>query len=270
MKKTYLYSLLTTLVIVIFYFIEKKLDANYYSNFSKQVTHKTDSTFNYLPTSTTHSIVKHAYYTLSYHEKHEQAEWVAYHLKKEHTAYNNFKRPYFEIDPLVKTQAADWRNYKKSGYDRGHLCPAADRKFNKKAFDETFLTSNISPQLHAFNAGIWNNLEKQVRYWVKKEKDLYIITGPIFKNTSKSIGYEQVTVPTHFFKIIFKKNNAKHKIIAFLLPHKPSKQPLKDFVVTVDQLESISGIDFFKELPDSIEHKIEASNSTNGWKFIRF
>lgn len=270
MKKTYRYSFFMTLVVIIFYFIEKKLDTDYYSNYSNHVTSKNDSEFDYLPSSTTNNIVKHAYYTLSYHEKHEQAEWVAYHLKKEHTAYNNFKRPYFEIDPLVKTKAAHWKNYKKSGYDRGHLCPAADRKFNKKAFNETFLTSNISPQLNAFNAGIWNNLEKQVRYWVKKEKELFVVTGPIFKDASKFIGYEQVTVPSHFYKIILKKSNSKYKIIAFLLPHKASTQTLKEFVVTVDQLELITGIDFFKALPDNIEHKIEANNSISGWKFIHF
>jgi len=225
--KKYTYSILITLLIVAFYFIEKKLDTDYYDDYKKEVTIKgSTSSFNYLPSSTTDAIVKHAYYTLSYVEKHEQAEWVAYHLKKEHTAYNNFKRPYFEIDPLVKSNAASWRNYKNSGYDRGHLCPAADRKFNKKAFEETFLTSNISPQLNSFNAGIWNNLEKQVRYWVKKEKELFIVTG--------------------------------------------SSKSLSKFVISVDELEELSNIDFFKALPDELENKLEATNSSNGWKFINF
>jgi len=170
---------------------------------------------------------------------------------------------------LVKSNAASWRNYKNSGYDRGHLCPAADRKFNKKAFEETFLTSNISPQLNSFNAGIWNNLEKQVRYWVKKEKELFIVTGPIFKNSSKAIGSEQVTVPSHFYKVIL--NNSKEpKLIAFLLPHKASSKSLSKFVISVDELEELSNIDFFKALPDELENKLEATNSSNGWKFINF
>ena len=267
--KKYTYPILIAVVVVAFYFIEKKLDTDYYKGYQESTSQNTESDgFNYLPTSTTNAIVKHGYYTLSYNEKHEQAEWVAYHLKKEHTAYNNFKRPYFKIDPLVKTNAASWRNYKKSGYDRGHLCPAADRKFDKKAFEETFLTSNISPQINAFNAGIWNNLEKQVRYWVKKEKSLYIVTGPVFKNSTKSIGSEQVTVPTYFYKVIYK-NDSPKKMIAFLLPHKASTKPLETYITSVDKLEKLLGIDFFKSLPDTLEDKLESTASTTGWKFIK-
>ncbi len=266
--KKYTYSILMSLVIIAFYFINKKLDTKHYTQLEEDVT-SSYTGFDYLPTSTTNAIVKHAYYTLSYSEKHEQAEWVAYHLKKEHTAYNNFKRPYFEIDPLVKTNAAHWKNYKKSGYDRGHLCPAADRKFNKKAFDETFLTSNISPQKNNFNAGIWNNLEKQVRYWVKKENDLYVVTGPVFSHSKKTIGSEQVTVPSHFYKIILKNGN-NPRLIAFLLPHKASSKSLKNYVVSTDKLEELLHIDFFSQLPDNLETRLEKGTTTKGWKFINF
>lgn len=120
--------------------------------------------FDFLPTSTTNQIVVHENYTLSYVEKFEQAEWVAYELKKSHMSTTNFERPFFIEDSKVKTRSADWRNYKRSGYDKGHLCPAGDRKFSKSAFDETFLTSNISPQKHDFNDGVWNRLEQKVRY----------------------------------------------------------------------------------------------------------
>lgn len=266
--KKYTYPILVALVVIGFYFINKKLDQEYYSSL-KNESLESNKEFNYLPTSTTGAIVTHAYYTLSYVEEHEQAEWVAYRLTKGHTKYNNFKRPYFEIDPLVKTKAAHWKNYKKSGYDRGHLCPAADRKFNKKAFEETFLTSNISPQKHNFNAGIWNNLEKQVRYWVKKEKELYIVTGPVFKNTNKSIGFEKVTVPSHFYKVVLKMG--KHpKLISFLLPHQTSSNPITDYVVTTDELEEMLGIDFFSALPDALENDLERNSSTKEWKFINF
>lgn len=101
----------------------------------------------YLPKSTTSQVVEHSYYTLSYNEHAEQAEWVAYELKKDYVRNSNFKRPFFIEDPKVITQSADWRNYKKSGYDKGHLCPAADMEFNLDAYNDTFFTSNISPQL---------------------------------------------------------------------------------------------------------------------------
>jgi endonuclease G len=120
------------------------------------------SRFNYLPTSTTGAIVLHDGYSLSYSEKHEQAEWVAYSLDKKDIVYTHRERPYFIEDLKVKTTSADWRNYKKSGFDRGHLCPAGDRRLQEESYHETFYTSNISPQKHAFNAGIWNKLEQKI------------------------------------------------------------------------------------------------------------
>ena len=221
----------------------------------------------FLPTSTTNQIVHHQNYSLSYNESHEQAEWVAYELKESQLSSVNHKRPYFEIDKAVKTGAANWRNYKKSGYDRGHLCPAGDRRFSKEAHDETFLTSNISPQNHAFNAGVWNRLEQKVRYWAKKNKGVFVITGGVLKNGLNSIGDENVSVPEQFYKVLLDNTKGEIKILAFLLPHEDSKFPLYKFVVSVDTIESLTGIDFFPQLEDNIEDKLEKSNSYKNWSF---
>ncbi|WP_264536040.1 DNA/RNA non-specific endonuclease [Flavobacterium sp. N1736] len=210
----------------------------------------TDSGYNvtYLPTSTTNQIVKHKYYTLSYDEKHEQAEWVAYELKKEYLKNNDFKRPYFIEDPEVTTGSADWRNYKNSGYDKGHLCPAGDMEFNKDAYTDTFYTSNISPQKHDFNSGIWNRLEQKTRYWAGKYNDIYVVTGGILKDADKKIGTEKVSVPKYFYKIILAKSGNEHKAIAFLVPNEDSDKSLYDFVVPIETLEKMTGIDFFPNL----------------------
>ncbi|CAA9200379.1 DNA/RNA non-specific endonuclease [Flavobacterium collinsii] len=207
----------------------------------------TDSIFTvaYLPTSTTKQIVKHKYYTLSYNEKFEQAEWVAYELKKEYLKNADYKRPYFIEDPKVTTGSADWRNYKKSGYDKGHLCPAGDMEFNESAYNDTFYTSNISPQDHDFNSGIWNRLEQKTRYWAEKYNDIYVVTGGILKDSDKKIGTEKVAVPKYFYKIILTKTGKEHKVIAFLVPNKDSDKSLYDFVVPIETLEKMTGIDFF-------------------------
>jgi len=262
--RRFLYPILAVVVSVLFYLYENKLDTDYYNDYKEEVKDSgSTSSFDYLPKSTNNQIVEHAYYTLSYNEQHEQPDWVAYELKLEHTAYNDLKRPYFEEDPLVKTISASWKNYKRSGYDKGHLCPAADRRFNKKAHDETFLTSNISPQEHKFNAGIWNDLEKKIRQWVKKDKRLYIVTGPVFGSSKKTIGSEHVTVPNHFFKIILKYGNGKPKMMGFLMPHNTTSRNLKEFVLPVDKIESLVGHDFFYELPDSIEKELESVKSSD-------
>lgn len=212
---------------------------------SKQEISNPIYTIGYLPTSTTKQIVKHDYYTLSYNEKFEQAEWVAYELKKEYLKNNDFKRPYFIEDPKVITRSADWRNYKKSGYDKGHLCPAGDMEFNKEAYNDTFYTSNISPQNHDFNSGIWNRLENKVRYWAAKYNNLYIVTGGVLKESDKKIGTEEVTVPEYFYKIILTKAGNEHKAIAFLIPNEKSQKGIYEYVVSIETVEKMTGIDFF-------------------------
>ena len=221
----------------------------------------------YLPSSTTGQLVHHQGYSLSYSEAHEQAEWVAYELKRTHLSNTNFKRPYFEIDKAVRTGAADWRNYKNSGYDRGHLCPAGDRKYTQAAHDETFLTSNISPQNHDFNAGIWNTLEQKVRYWANKYDGVYVVTGGVLTGHLETIGEERVAIPKQFYKIILDSNSGKVKMIGFLMPNANSDLPLYEFVVSVDEIETLTGIDLFPELEDDVENKLEASSSFKDWSF---
>lgn len=221
----------------------------------------------YLPTSTTGVVIKHQFYTLSYSEAHEQAEWVAYPLKREHVTYSNHRRPYFVEDPEVISGSANWKNFIRSGYDRGHLCPAGDRRFSAEAFNETFYTSNIAPQRNDFNAGVWNRLEQKTRYWAKKKNGLYVITGGVLKYNLKTIGKEHVAVPNYFYKILIENNNNTFHAIAFLLPHKETDQPLYSFVVSIDSLEKMTGIDFLNKLPDSMEANLEKNVNYKDWSF---
>jgi len=268
MNKRNIYSLIALALVVGIYLYEAYIDDKVTTEIvTEGAKPKTDTNEYFLPTSTTGQIVHHEGYSLSYSEPHEQAEWVAYELKREHLSNTNFKRPYFEIDKKVKTGAANWRNYKKSGYDRGHLCPAGDRKYSKFTHDETFLTSNISPQKHDFNAGVWNRLEQKVRYWAARNDGVFVVSGGILKDNLKSIGSEKVSVPEQFYKIILDNNSGKTKVMAFLIPHKDSKKPLYNFVVPVHKIEKLTGIDFFPQLEDSKEHALEKSSSYKEWNF---
>ena len=268
MKRKTLYSILALILLVGVYFVEFYLDDKNEQEVIKQGEEVKENTNTYfMPSSTTGQIIHHQGYSLSYNEAHEQAEWVAYELKKSHLSNTNFKRPYFEIDKAVKTKAAHWRNYKNSGYDRGHLCPAADRKYSKFAFDETFLTSNISPQKHDFNSGIWNTLEQKVRYWARKYDGVFVVTGGVLQPNLSAIGEEQVSVPNYFYKVLLDYNNENPKMIAFLMEHKNSSNALYSFVVSVDSLETLTGIDFFPQLKDDLENRLEASSSYKNWSF---
>ena len=221
--------------------------------------------FDYLPTSTTNQLIQHRYFTLSYNEGAEQAEWVAYELKKEYVKSNDLKRPYFIADPKVITGSADWRNYKKSGYDKGHLCPAADMKFDTTAFRETFYTSNIAPQLPEFNGGIWNRLEQKVRYWALRYDGVHVVTGGVLKSSVKTIGMEKVAVPEYFYKIVLDHSNGSYKMIAFLIPNQKSDKSLFNYVVSVDSLEKRTGIDFFSKLDNQLENDLERRSDYKSW-----
>ncbi|MFH6770016.1 DNA/RNA non-specific endonuclease [Gaetbulibacter aquiaggeris] len=268
MNKRLIYSIIAVLLVFSIYGYEhflKEEEKTEIVTEGKNPKARTNEYF--LPTSTTGQIVHHEGYSLSYSELFEQAEWVAYELKKGQLSNYNFERPYFEIDRAVKTGAAHWRNYKNSGYDRGHLCPAGDRNYSKAVYKETFLTSNISPQEHEFNAGIWNTLEQKVRYWAVKYEGVFVVTGGVLEKDLKTIGEEHVAVPNQFYKIILDNNKGKMKMLAFLMPNKNSDKALYEFVVSVDDIEVLTGIDFFPELGDSLESQLEASSSYKNWSF---
>lgn len=268
-----IYAILTLLIAVFVYFqnqntaIDKENEEIIVNQDGVNDIPVLSEKFNYLPTSTTNQIVKHQYYTLSYSEKHEQAEWVAYALKPSFLKRVDRKRPYFIYDKQVKTKSANYRNYKKSGYDRGHLVPAGDMRFNLNAFNDTFYTSNISPQNHDFNAGIWNRLEQKTRYWTKKYGTLYVITGGVLKENLKTIGDEKVTVPNQFYKILLDYTEPEIKAIAFLMPNQNVNEALYKYVVSIDKIEQLTGIDFFPNLPDSIENSLESKSDYKGWSF---
>ncbi|WP_434037042.1 DNA/RNA non-specific endonuclease [Formosa sp. 4Alg 33] len=271
MKK--ILSIVGVLLIIGVYVYEQYLDTEHSTSVEapygqeENLRSKKDNAF-YLPTSTTGAMVYHNNYTLSYSEQHEQAEWVAYLLKKSDIVYTKRKRPYFNEDKSVKTKSADWRSYKNSGYDKGHLCPAGDRRKSVASYNETFLTSNIAPQNHDFNAGIWNDLEQTVRTWAKSYNDVYVVTGGILEGNLKTIGKDRVSVPNYFYKIIFNDRGDASKMIGFIIPNRSNaNQSLQSYVVSVDDIEAKTGIDFFPKLNDALENRLEGSIHTSDWRF---
>lgn len=273
MKNKFLLVALLVVIVSVTYFFgidsdkQKELPSISHNEVLKEtVEQKTDIKTSFFPTSTTGQIIVHDNYSLSYNEYYEQAEWVFYELNNQGIE-SNFKRPYFIEDPKVKTKSADYKNYKNSGYDKGHLCPAGDMKFSKKAFDETFYTSNISPQKSEFNGGIWNRLENKIRYWAGRNGRFYVVTGGVLNKGLKTIGKEKVAVPEYFYKILMQETNGNYKMIAFMMPNEMSSRPLFEYVVAVDEIEKLTGIDFFAILPDSIEIELEKSNDYKSWSF---
>lgn len=213
------------------------------------------------PTNAQGYSVKHTYYTLSYSEKHEQPEWVAYRLKPEYPVKTTDRKDNFRTDPLVKTGSAELNDYKNSGYDRGHLLPSADMVFSEQANSETFYLSNMSPQEASFNRGIWKKLEEQVRSYVNERGELFVITGPVLTDTLKEIGKNGVDVPDYYYKIVADIDSFSIKTVAYLLKNEKSELALEEFIVSIDSIETMTHIDFFFEFPDSLEAIFESQKS---------
>ena len=149
------------------------------------------------------SVLKYLGFHLSYNEEFEQANWTAYILTREMVENGQFERKdNFRADTNVATFSASLADYRKSGFDRGHLVPAADMKWSEQAMSESFLMSNMSPQLPGFNRSLWRKLETQVRKWAIENDSLYIITGPVLAGIDQFIGKNQVGVPHSYFKLI--------------------------------------------------------------------
>lgn len=265
-KNRTIYSVLILICVIGFWLFENFYTPGTYSA-GKNPLKEANFPAALMPSTTTDDVVHHSFFSLSYKEHFEQAEWVVYVLSKKHLTYDDRKRPYFIEDPWVKSKSADWRNYKGSGYDRGHLVPAGDRRFSEQAYNETFYTSNISPQDREFNAGVWNRLEMKIRYWAKKYGELYVITGGVLEDGLYEIGDEDVAVPDYFYKIVAKGSPDKLEVIGFLFPNKEQTKPLSSFAVSIDELESRTGIDFFKGLPEKKQAAVEAKVRVKNWKF---
>ncbi len=152
-------------------------------------------------------------------------------------------------------------DYSRSGYDRGHMCPAADNRHSQVAMDECFLMTNMCPQTHTLNAGDWNDLEEICREWGKIYDCVYVVSGPIYTSDKpKKIGQRKrfkIAVPDKFFKVVLLEKNGEYNALGYVMNNNDDKRALEDYAVTVDEVERMTQMDFFHALPDDIEEKIE-------------
>lgn len=218
------------------------------------------------PKGTPEQILKRTGYVASYNKTTMLPNWVAWHLTAERTE-GSAKRSgvdFAEDTEVPEPRATDW-DYYNSGYDRGHMCPAADNKWSKKAMEESFLFTNMCPQNGNLNRGDWNEMEMACRKWAKKYGDLYIVCGPIlYKGKHKTIGKNKVVVPEAFFKVVLRTGDDP-QAIGFIYKNTSGNRPKDSYVNTVDEVERITGIDFFPSLPDDVEKKVEAECDLGLW-----
>lgn len=227
----------------------------------------------FLPSGTRGQIVKREGFTLSYDEDWEQAEWVAYVLERKNLQQKWGDRPRnFRSDPDIASGSASDGDYRGSGYDRGHLAPFADFAWNDEQALETFYFSNISPQARQFNQGVWRELEELTRDWANRFQRLYVVTGPVMTEDPKgTIGRQnRVAIPAAYYKVLLDLDDPEQKGIAFIIPNEISFDPLPKYVVSIDEAEQLTGINFFNELmPAELEEQLERSSNPDLWPFSK-
>jgi endonuclease G len=216
-----------------------------------------------LPKTAQGYLINHTYYTLSYAGTHRQSEFAYYWLSPESIQGKQARTDNFRIDPNVKSNPVSSTAYSGSGYDRGHLCPAADMALNLTAMSETFYMSNMSPMTPSFNRGIWSSLEEWVRIAALANGGVYVATGPILSANCGTLA-GGITVPCTFYKIAFK-DGPNPKMIGFIMANAGSTRALKSFAVSIDEIERSTGLDFFPQLADEIENKLEGVVNLSGW-----
>lgn len=224
-------------------------------------------------------VIYHSAYALVYAEPYEQAKWVAHiilpDVVKGNEGRSNDFRPdekirtgsAVEADYFLKTMRADSTfAYDAFGYDRGHLAPSADFRYSKKALSESYLYSNMSPQVAKLNRGRWAELEDLVRqYVIKNNTQVYVVSGGVLKPGLKKIerGINKVSIPEQYFKVVLDPSN--HRAIGFIMPNMDCELPVMNYAVSIDSVEAVSGIDFFYKLADEEENVLEKSFDKSKW-----
>ena len=208
-------------------------------------------------------------YALGYSEQHEQALWTIYKLTKEELKSKKARRTDdFRVDPLIPDGSAALEDYHGSFYDRGHLVPAADMAFSLQAMSESFYMSNMTPQRPEFNRGIWKELEGKIRDYAEHHDALYVVSGPVFDHNMPvmSIGSNKVSIPDYFYKILLDPSTDSPKAIGFIIENRSGGKSLADYAVTIDAIESVTGLDFFNQLDPEDEKKLESQCDFQRWE----
>lgn len=237
---------------------------------SCEVTMSADSVYTSdtleLPAYTTEDcIISHTGYTLCYNNEWRLPQWVAYELTAEETAGLVERKDHFYPDPQSPHPQVTTDDYRNSGYDRGHMAPAADMKWSETAMRESFYMTNICPQNHNLNAGDWKELEELTREWAILYGKVYVVCGPVVGENVQRIGTNQVCVPNAFFKAVLAFPNEQPQAIGFLFANTAGNRPLQNYVMNIDDLEVVIGMDLFHRLPDGVETAIELESQVNQW-----
>lgn len=241
----------------------ENLAGNYHSTGDESLLNVT------LPAGTSNQLLKYKYMTVYFNNQHRIPNCVAYELTNTQVSMANApdaeKRENYQFNKDENAKSCpDWWEYKGSGYDRGHMAPAMDMRWNKTAMRECFYMTNMCPQLHELNDGAWRHMEEAIHNWGRKNDRLVIFTGPVLSSNRKTTGKNHdITVPNKFFKIVYAP--LTKRAIAFVMENRDLEKSWTNYATTIDEVERLTGIDFLASLPDDLEQSIESKQNIKQW-----
>lgn len=211
-------------------------------------------------------IIVHKGYTVSFNESTRLPNWVAYELTEAEVNGTCSRNGRFYPDPEVEGRQADNEDYRNSGWDKGHIAPAGDMKWDDQAMLESCYFTNICPQNHNLNGGDWRSLEEKCRDYARRFGNVYIAAGPVIGESKNGrLGYNQVVIPDGFYKVLLVCHDGQFEGIGFYFENCAGHQPLKVYAQSIDEIESLTGIDFFFALPDAVENEVERTFDAAFW-----
>ena len=221
------------------------------------------------PESLPSQVVNYEGMTLSFNRDMHIPNWVAWELTVSETAGTCPRSENFRGDNNVIGSAEKW-DYSYSGYDRGHMAPAGDMKWSEKAMDESFYMTNMCPQAKTLNTGVWKRLEEKCRQWAEIDSAIIIVCGPVLTDPiNEFIGDTHVAVPQRFFKVILSPYVDEPRGIGFIMPNGKVPGGMQATAVSIDEVERVTGLDFFASLPDEIENEVESQCKFHYWSTLK-
>lgn len=218
-----------------------------------------------VPASVPSQIKDYEGFRVSFNKDNHTANWVAWELLGTETdGRESRSNTFWQDEDIEGCPTTD--DYRRSGYDRGHLCPAADQKWSAQAMTDCFSMANMTPQDHALNSGAWKTLESKERLWAQRDSAILIVAGPVYTaSDTERIGANGVRVPGAFFKVLAAPYSDQPRGIAFVYPNMTAPGNMENYVMTIRDVEKMTGFDFFHSLPEELENEIETTASFRDW-----
>ena len=217
-----------------------------------------------IPDSLKSQIKDYEGFRVSFNSRNRTPNWVAWELLRSETSGASSRSNKFWTDAEIEN-CPSTADYTRSGYDRGHLCPAADQKWSDQAMVDCFVMANMTPQARALNSGAWATLETKERAWAQRDSALVIVAGPVYSDQDREMIGSGVRVPGAFFKVLIAPYLPEPRGIAFVYPNMSAPGNMQNYVMTIDDVEKLTGFDFFYNLPDDIENEVESKASFAEW-----